>query len=39
MAVRRGDGTVVLFASPPSEIDPGEPEVLGRVMARISRAR
>jgi hypothetical protein len=36
---RRGDGTVVLLASPPSETHSGEPEVLGRVMARISRVR
>jgi hypothetical protein len=39
MAVRRGDGTVVLFASLPSGTDSGEPEMLGRVVARISRVR
>jgi hypothetical protein len=37
MAVRRGDGAVHLWTCPAGDADPGGSDLLGRVLARISR--
>jgi hypothetical protein len=39
VAVRRGDGTAYLWTSPSGEAHPAEPDLLGRVLARVSRVR